>query len=66
MFDSSGGVIDFTLVDTGQTYVLIVKDATNSITIVPDTGLINGGVSYSLGAAYTKLTAVFDGTDWYI
>jgi hypothetical protein len=66
VFDASGGPLDFTLTDTGQVYMLAVKNATNTITLVPETGTINGAANLVLSTAYTKLTAVFDGTDWII
>lgn len=65
--DASGANIVATLSPTGMQHTFIKIDGTaNYVRLEPDSGNINGAANFDLTTQYQKVTAVFDGTDWFV
>ena len=64
--DATSNNIDITIEHTLAMRVFIRTDNTaNTVTLIPDSGLINGAASYGLNVQYEKITVISDQTDFY-
>lgn len=64
--DATAGNISITITHTNihKTFVRIDASA-NTVTLLPDSGLINGAGSYGLNVQYEKITVLSNGTNLY-
>lgn len=64
--DASAGNVAVTVEASDVDRIFIRKDGTsNTATITPSSGSINGASSYNVATQYEKITIVSDGTDLY-
>lgn len=64
--DATLGNINIELFHGSSIWFFIRRDATiNTVTLTPNSGLINGAGSYGLNVQFEKVTVVSDGTDFY-
>lgn len=65
--DATSGDRDVLIAATGIDYTFVRLDnSTNTIFLVPQSGLINGDTDYELTTQYQKVTVVWDGTNYYV
>lgn len=67
--NASAGAITVTLTETleGQEHHIGKIDAVaNSVTLTPETGLINGAATFILTSQYDFAHVKFDGTNWFV
>lgn len=64
--DATGGNIDITI-EIGHIPIWFVRidGSANTVTITPDSGLINGAASYGLNTQYEKIHVLCDDTNFY-
>lgn len=64
--DATSNNIDITIEHTLAMRVFIrIDNSANVVTLIPDSGLINGATSYGLNVQYEKIMVISDQTDLY-